>query len=246
MKKTLNIKKIGFLAKAFLCLCLFLFNSSCGLEVLNEPIDNAVSDLITIPYLDSTGLYEVEFSFNIKEQSTHYDDLRTYIYYKIYNSKSKFENEVENLKNMAGDSVNKDKSANRLRDNDSNGYNYKLLGSSEAPGGISFSNGNHKVKIRLVKYDNDFKNRIEIDGNEHGVPVRYSGTNKDFNFSTANDNVPKSTDEDSLIVDNQSEDDKDKFYVALFALTEGRDNNFMYYYSPVKYLGGITIQAENN
>lgn len=237
MKKTLNIKKIGFLAKTFLCLCLFLFNTSCGLDVLNEPIECPIES-IQRPDTDTTDIPLRSFVFSIKELTGYdsiYHSMNTFIYYKIYNKKTLFDDETSRINSISDDSVNKDRSKYRLDD-----YKYQLLKWSKVNKEYySFENKDQKIEVRLES-QYPYDSCVKIADLNVGIPIRYNG--KSFDFTE----LPLKTDDDTVgFVDPEEGTTITSYYIALYAVVEGYDSFYTPYYSPVKYLGGITIQTEN-
>ena len=100
MKKAYTIKLKHLFKVVLMCICLFLFNSGCGLDVyyvVNPPSYN-----IHTPYYDSefSNCY-FEFRTNENNNNTEVKKfLGTAIYYKIYKSKSKMDSEVGSITSL--------------------------------------------------------------------------------------------------------------------------------------------------
>lgn len=237
----------------FLCLlsvCLFFVNVSCGLDVLSIVLEE--SDNVTrsdIPTVDS-GM-DSTFKFSTHTVTDPYSFGRTYIYYKIYNSSSLLESEVNSLTNQAADSSKKYNSANTMM---SSTYEYKPLqiktqnGDKENSSGLELENAAHEIKIRLTTYGDateEYTAGIWIDGEKKGEPVRVVNSNP-FDFGRSSEYVPLSGQEDTKnFTENKDEtaSDYNVFYVALFAYFMLLDDNYTPIYSPIAHLGSVKIDA---
>ncbi len=233
----------------FLCLlsvCLFFVNVSCGLDVVSIVLEE--SDNVALegerPTIES-GFSESTFEFSTHTITDPYSFGRTYIYYKIYNSSSVLESEVNSLTNLTKDSANTLMGSN---------YNYKPLqikthdGEKENTSGLEFENAAHNIKIRLTTYDDsieEFTAGIWVDDVKKGEPVRSVRYNP-FDFGRNSEYIPQPGEDDTKnFTENKDEtaSDYNVFYVALFAYFMLLDDNYTTIYSPIKHLGTVKIDA---
>lgn len=242
MKKVYSTKRIfSFL---FVCVYLFLFNISCGLDtfyVIEPPINTE-----TKPMYDDDDYPNKTFIFFTRENNNieGFDFTGTSIYYKIYDNSSKMIIEREALLRVANDDNTSANAPLLMIDN----YKYKKLkiaGRSSDP--IIPSNASvssQKVELRLSDYQNtDFASKFIIDGTPIGTPVRnvMGGKQLTFNFGRNGefDKKPAVDDIDCLIEDSSSTN----FYVCLFAVGVGKDSAYTSYYSNILYLGDVKIDS---
>lgn len=226
-----------------LCVCLFLFNTSCGLDTFY--IIDAPDTTKHIPSNGDTDYSSRYFQFYTKANNDieGFVFLGTEVYYKIYDSSSRLLNERETLIAISQDLEKNAGAAEKLI----NDYKYvplKVTGHNESPL-IPASDSDQIVYIRLSDYQNidSFASKIKIDNVEIGKPIR-NIENKPYTFNFGRkgeyDVKPVSGDVDCSISTSSK-----KYYVCLFAVGVGRDATFANYYSNILYLGDVTIDSES-
>lgn len=215
MKKTYikkNMIKIGFL----LIVCLFLFNSGCGLDVYTyiEGPDQRYN------YPTEESSYENKyFHFATKEVkesdlgSSEYKGVS--IYYRIYNCLSTMNSEVSTITNYIYSEDNKAKAVDRLLDTNELNQGYKPLlfrGNSDS---ILFNeNETIKIKIRLSDYQ-----YYESKGNDNDLLDYQAG----IFFCKVNDDK-----------DDDDKDNDDK-------VNDDNGNDYEYKGRPVRYSDDLTF-----
>lgn len=249
MKKTYNNKKINIFVFSLLIICLFLFNTGCGLDVQDIIIKESPRG-----DLNSNVDFSSEFSnriidFNTKEldfgsKTPLGSEEPVYIYYKIYNSKTLAESEISDLKNMTENEQNKMNSASKMIET----YQYQPIKYSKDEKIKEFSLKNAdgmNVSLRLTTYlDTDYQAFFKVDNTAYGVPVRKNGYT--FDFVRDKEHMPISGDDDTKgFVETQTEDDEGIYYVALFTVCIVYNENFNRIFSPVGYLGSVAINSNN-
>lgn len=240
MKKTFLKKIILF----FIVLeCLFLFNSSCGLDVFT---------MISPPYtvINKPAYYDVEvsskyFEFYTNETEDNEFD-GTAVYYKIYNNVEKLQSDVASLVSLANDSQNNYNAPYRLIEK---GYFYyqplrKEGNSSQIL--VEYTGYPKKVHIRLSDYKNfsDFSACIKISENNIGKPLRNLSNKSTFNFfaKTSYDRIPEKNDDDVRFSGNATDDG---LYVSMFAVAIGHNLDYTPIYSNILYLGSVKINPDD-
>lgn len=238
MNKAYNMKKSLFFL--FTVVCLFIFNSGCGLDVLyliESPIQTGGTPDQYSQYPDRF------FEFRTNENS-NIEGLRirgTDVYYKIYDSVDRLISDVSYINNTDNNSSSKDKLI-------SGGKNYQKLrasGHSDEPL-IQNSGLNKNIRIRLTSYQNisSMSANIYVDDTIFGIPVRdisdMTGYTKDFNFGRTGVRKPVSGDSDSYITSSSS---AGIYYVSMYAVTIGQDASYTNYYSEPLYLGYVKIDS---
>ena len=238
--------------------CLILFNVSCGLDVFYD---------IAAPYCNGELYYdnidesEKYFLFTTAEPKNKEDSnyigitfLGTEVYYKIYNSTSKLNSDVSSINSYISNSTSANLSVDRLT---SITYNYQPLRSFNDTGAnilIENKYSNRKIKIRLSSYHDEYLagiDRLNDNGEvieSFGIPVRnLPNGNPNFNFreQKGTDLLPVGGDnaDPDYAYTNTTEEIK-QYYVALFAVAKGIDQNKIPQYSPATYLGSVTISLE--
>lgn len=248
MKKT--CKLIEFIFFQSIVSCLFLFNIGCGLDtvyVIDAP------STIHEPYYQSISQDSHYFKFHTNEPSAADEDslgyifLGTDIYYKIYNDSSQLETETSNLKSYAQNEETSYNSFTRLKDT----YNYIPLqiNNNKIDFRIRNNNSSQAVEIRLAT-EGLLQSKILVNDNlisnsEISIPMRnINGKLKPFTFDKRNggDTVPKADDSDVKFNSNIETSD---WYVAMFAVSIGRDSNYTELTSPITYLGSVKIEVLN-
>jgi len=239
-------------------ICLFLFNTSCGLDVFY--VISAPYEIVHRPSYDSTDFSDRYFSFWTNEpvSTTGFSFQGTDVYYKIYNNVDNMTSEVNTLQSLSNSETTSSTSANKLIDpSTGGGYGYSKLKVQEYYNEplIPYTGSNQKVYIRLTDYQNleEYSARILIGGSDGSnlygsasktIPVRDNRYSFNFGRSGTNDKVPLSIDSD---VKYNSETSDTKWYVAMFAVSVGYDTSYVSVYSNILYLGSVTIdQAESD
>lgn len=246
---SVNRKKIFFLW--LLSLCLVFFNLSCGLDVISVVLEDPVS-VSTSPNKESDSFSpQSTFSFSTRKLDNSNDLGKGYVYYKIYNKAEVQNSEVNSLTNMAN-STNKQDSAHGLTES----YGYKELhytkDNSQNSDVLTLENKSQSVDIRLTNdvVDSDILSAfVKIDGAKIGLPVRINGSSFDFGKSGINDKIPLASDDDTPALekfpDEQPEDEAGKYYVSLFYVFMMYDESYIPRYSPIRYLGTVTVNTKS-
>ena len=252
MKKAYTIKLKHLFKVVLMCICLFLFNSGCGLDVyyvVNPPSYN-----IHTPYYDSefSNCY-FEFRTNENNNNTEVKKfLGTAIYYKIYKSKSKMDSEVGSITSLINSTDNKANAAPRLTST----YNFKTLKAENLSGGVLIEHNDssdQNVFIRLTDYIGSdgqvvpgYEAVVKIGDTSYGKPLR-DEDNLNFNFASYRTDeksaVPQEGDSDvqENPTSTDSEDDN-KWYVPLFAVGLSLNDDYTNTSSVPLYLGCVTIK----
>ncbi len=250
MKKAYNSKGKYFFFLGLLSICLLFFNSACGLDELDAILDDPFST-DHIPNIDSyeDGRF---FSFSTKKLDNANEFGKGYVYYKIYNSSSKMDSEVNTIASMINDSARKYNSATSLIDN----YGYKELCLAPSYAGISrantfsLENKDQTVRIRLtnqVDSTDDHSARIKVDDVIKGIPVR-ANINKTFDFGRTENSyegLPLKDDDDTKgFSETQPDSDTNNYYVVLYGVFYMLSATFeKTIYSPVHCLGKVKIDS---
>lgn len=247
--KTCNKFKYIFLLLCFVCL--FIFNSGCGLDVfyvMPTPIT-----IVHTPSYDSSDFSERYFSFFTNENVTSNSGFSfkgTDIYYRIFDSSSQMNSEVSSLVSLSNNESTSNTAASKMIET----YNFNKLrisGCYDEPL-IPYTGENKQIYVRLSDYQSIelYSARI-LEGGENGtyvnssttktIPVRnVNRTSFNFGRSGSNDKAPAQGDDD---VDYTSGPTNHKWYVAMFAVAVGYDYTYTNYYSNILYLGAVTIDA---
>ena len=251
MKANVERKKIILF---FSIICLYLFNG-CGIEeyIYIEYPRNVYNP----PSYSTTDNVERVFSFDTYEKDQPNEFLGTAIYYKIYNKHSRMDSQVSSITSLI---TSTNESASAIKMIDTLGYKQLCLNTGFESPLISKSEEkkSKKIYIRLSNYyDNEAI--VQIDGVNIGKPRRNFGGNKytfDFgrgqNSSSENYDeysvIPNKDDDDVDFVDSEDEDISNaeyEWYVDLFAVGVGEDENFTQYYSKVLHLGSVAIDVSS-
>lgn len=262
------MRKGNKLCITFFNICLFIF-PSCGLDVvyyLNAP-------MVTHNTPDYTTKYDNEyFEFTTNNDQTDSEDfefLGTAVYYKIYNNYSTMQSNISTLSSLSS-STNESAAATKMIE--SFGYKQiGTSNGSKMPLISADSNGNQRIYIRLTNYQeiasSDYvatiKYRKSSDSNAPwtiiGVPLR-TGNRYTFDFGRKEDSVKDelkikgikntipsqddvSTTGDVIYSSSFSDEDKEKWYVDMYAVAVGQDNSFTQYYSNILHLGSVCIDS---
>jgi len=243
MKMAYNMKRNFVLL--FAVVCLFIFNTSCGLEVLY---------VIDSPYSQVQPHYSNEYDNRVFEFTTNENFeleglmiLGTNVYYCIYDNTSTLESEVYSISSIEDFST-------IISSNSSYRYKQLYVNGNDDVVLIKYKGVNRKISIRLTDYLNieDFSARVLVDGNyingsaSNSIPVRGISSRSSFNFGRPTVKIPvyeyNKNDSDAQITSSSS---KGIYYVALFAVTEGQDANYKRSYSKPSYLGSVRINSNS-
>lgn len=267
MKKTFQV----IIKKLFLFIllgCLFLFNFSCGLD--NFEVFESPEQVIHLPEASrqNVSFDEAFFEFFTNEPTVPYSTitfLGTDVYYKIYNSFTQLEAEIQTLNSLATSTENSNNAFNKMADSDlqnsTSGYGYKRLiaeGYESREILIPYTGRNQDIKIRLSDYGSilDYASRIMVDDGNYFdstsmvKPIRNVSLEENktvsFNFGRYEDeivggrNVYNGTDGD---VRNSSDSSvvPGEWYVAMYAVAVARGMDWGHQYSNILYLGNVKI-----
>ncbi len=244
-------KKFKYIILLLCFVCLLFFNTACGLDVfyvMESPVTN-----VHTPSYDSSDFAERYFSFFTNENvstNSGFSFKGTDIYYRIFDSSSQMQSEVNSLISLSNNESTSNTAATKMIET----YKFNKLrisGYYEEPL-IPYSGQNRQIYIRLTDYQSieDYSARI-LEGGENGsyvnssvtktIPVRnVNRTSFNFGRSGSNDKAPAKGDDD---VDYISGPTNNTWYVAMFAVAVGYDSTFTNYYSNILYLGSVTIDG---
>lgn len=234
--------------------CLIFFNLSCGLDTfyeLKSPFNIVHKpDCSSIDYTES---YFEFFTGAAPDSGVPIKFFGTDVYYKIYQSSSTLQNQVNELIAVANREESTSVAASRMIET----YKYQPLR------GAGYDNVNvlfpakpkeededkkvDLVSIRLSNYQDLYPAHITVNGGNiynstsRVVPVRNLPSKPSFSFASLNDDLrPKSDDADV----SSSSNNPDLWYVSMFAVAIGQDENFSPVYSNILYLGSVQIPAK--
>lgn len=256
------MKKKILLVFGFVFCCLFYFNS-CGLE--SYIYLNAPTVTHNFPTYETNYDY-LYFEFTTNERSQNDAFQGTAIYYKIYNNYTTMASQVSSISSLSSSSTNESAAAAKMIDS----FGYKQLGLKNANGNgiaktplIDAKGVNQRVYIRLTNYQDseDFKAVVKVkndDGNsdytELGIPVR-TGNRYTFDFGRRDSMKWGDVSEYNVLPEENdaladvnysstfSDEDGNKWYVNLYAVSVGMSEDFVTYYSNVLHLGAVPIDA---
>lgn len=251
MKKAYNT--IKYLILLSVVMCLFIFNTGCGLDTFY--IIEAPQSIIHSPIYNSIDASDRYFEFwtNESNDMEGFTFLGTEVYYKIYNSTSTMLSEINVLQTLSSDTDKSATAADKMINPESNsGYGYKALkvtGNDSVPLVLP-ADSNQRVYIRLSDYQavEEYSARVLINGNyvngaaSKTVPVRNISDRNTFNFGRngSKDKKPLTDDEDTKLSSSITDS---KYYISMFAVGVGRDATYANIYSNILYLGSITIDS---
>lgn len=251
MNKAQKFRRYVFLMLVFLCL--ILFNSGCGLDVVYVIEPPYQKTEFHTPAYNSTSPDDWYFEFMTFEDT--YSGVSfsgSQVYYKIYKSYSTMLSESNTLINLSSNNETSANAPDRMiktyyyQPLRVQGYNTNVL--------IPTENKNRHVYIRLSDKD-PYQAEITVDGmplydsTTKTIPVRSNG--KVFTFRSGNSDTLPDPDNDKASIDNATGDynvsgsgTDGTWYICMFAVEEGYDSNFSPVYSNVLYLGAVTITAQ--
>lgn len=244
-----NIIFFSLLYAFFLCI------NSCGLDVfyyIDPPHSPSHAPLFTT--LSSSDDYaEKYFEFTTNETSSSEINIMkgTNVYYKIYEDYSTMYSHVSVIENLLSSSSTSGTASEMLIESSTYDYQPLVYNGQATSYLIPFTGENQKVYIRLSDYKDidSFHSRIVINGDKDGLngkelgqPIRSRTTKYTFNFGRDGDynKIPTSEDSDTVCSSSTTET---LWYIAMFAVAEGRDEYFSKVYSTPVYLGNIVIDS---
>lgn len=241
-----NIIFFSLLYAFFLCI------NSCGLDVfyyIDPPHSPSHEPLFTTS-TSSNDFAEKYFEFTTnepaKDESVIADIMKgTNVYYKIYESYSTLSSQVSTIVSLAETSSTSATASEKLL---SSPYSYKaLLYSGQTDSElIPYTGVDKRVYIRLTDYSDlsQYVSTVSIESDSKGQPLRNLSDNSTYTFNFGrdgdNDKIPTSEDSDTTCSSSKS---ATLWYVAMFAIAEGRDEYFSKVYSTPVYLGNIVIDS---
>lgn len=228
---------------ASFCFFLFILNlSSCGLETLYYLEPPKVSHDVPFGNEDRELAY---FKFYTGENASvsDFEFIGTYVYYRIFNSRSDAEVTISSISaNNSSSEISA--AANYIR----NSAKYHTL-LDETGKEVCIEDNNILVEIRLNSYNENEDEALILKNNTRiGIPKRnLTGAKKlGFDFSkdidTLNNPVPAKGDAD--VVFNDTEIGSGEWYVDVWAFNVGRDSSYTYSYSKAVHLGCVLIKEE--
>ena len=239
MRKNCHVYELFFLAAC--CLCFF----GCGLEstyVLYEPIGGHSSTYST------TITEEKYFEFYTEENKNAINPppfkfLGTAVYYKIYNRYEPI-NSVASALSSANNSSDPSSAAKLLKDT----YKYRQLGTAPGMGTplITSTGVDRRIYIRLTNYLNTSDPARIVIPSVGVLKPRREGNRYSFDFGRhgSEDRRPAEGDDDySYSSSGFSAGYDHTYFVDLYAVSVGRDENYTLQYSPVLHLGTVAVDA---
>lgn len=255
MKKTDKITIIKIFV-ALLFFCLFLFNTSCGLDVIEYyyPPKSVVhiSDINAENYNTSIDTSNFYISFYTNEgENTSSTFKGTEIYYQIYNNISDAMSDKNYILTLdTNTNVLSNKSAQKMIDR-----GYKPLRKLDLSGNLAYED----CLIPKTGSDRNIELRPGYDGNSSVLkingttftPIRWVSDRDgylSFDFAKYGDRSISSdnTDTYSDVKLNSTTSIANTWYVVFFAVGKGMDYTFTEQYSSVLYLGCLPIYDQSN
>ena len=238
MRKNCHVYELFFLAAC--CLCFF----GCGLEstyVLYEPIGGHSPTYFT------TITEEKYFEFKTQENKNAsnpppFKFLGTAVYYKIYNRYEPI-NSVASALSSANNSSDPSSAAKLLKDT----YKYRQLGTDSGMGTplITSTGADRRIYIRLTNYLNTSDPARIVIPSVGVLKPRREGDRYSFDFGRhgSEDRRPAEGDDDYYSSSDFSAGYDHIYFVDMYAVSVGRDENYTLQYSPVLHLGTVAVNA---
>lgn len=236
--------KIQYFLISVFTVCLFLFNSGCGLEtfyVIESPNTTVHEPLYS-------SIFEEDKYFEFITNERKYEGINfigTDVYYKIYRNASVMETESQSIKTTSINDDSSSKAANQMIESyhfqalKATGYDEEVL--------IPYANSNRHVYIRLDDSSPYVAELLVDDSNIYGsssrvLPARNTPERTSFNFQRAvPKSIPKSDDSD---VKYSGTGNENEWYVCMFAVGVAQDANYANVYSNVLYLGSVKLEVK--
>ncbi len=242
--------------RCFLTVCSLwpcLFFAACGLDqfyLLEEP--TVVYNEVYASTDDYMKWY-VDFLTNETMNSDYYPSkknaftfLGTEIYYKIYDSTTTLSSHKKRVED-----VNKSEYYSNAATLLTETFKYQTLGTNVGGWASPFvecTEKNTRVRIRLMSYDDtndDLKAGVRFDGVDKGVVPRRNDNRYSFDFFNKAEETPRESNVEPADGDSDywrtGTGSPEAYYVQLYAVAVGRNNNFTPSYSLVLDLGTIPI-----
>ncbi len=229
--------KIRVISSLIFIGCLILFNLSCGLD--NIPVVHGPNATIHSPTHTNNDYEYNYFLFKVGPDNPEIKFVGTEVYYKIYKSVSTLDTQVNDLISISNKD-DSDISAKKMIET----YLYQPLRTKEHYyDNILISKNvpeDTEIYIRLNNYTDEYLAQVKIGNSEHGIPVRYLPEPQYFTFSELPADLKPKTD-DVDVNANGSSSDPEMWFVSMFAIAVGQDENYSRLYSNVLYLGSVKI-----
>lgn len=197
--------------------------------------------------------------FTIKSDNTKFKG--TAVYYRIYNSLSKMNDDIGAITTYIYSEDNKAKAADKLLTTNEKNQGFKPLlykGYNESI--LIDGDSDHSVTIRLQDhqyYEDDSSSEKAYmacivfdkgtDKERTERPIR-NVDNLSFNFGRSsiesNSRIPDKEDLDVCYSETASEDDEHRWYVPMFAVSVAMDESYTFNYSVPLYLGYVIIRDD--
>ena len=230
---------------------LILFNTACGLDTFYEL--ESPTNVVHKPEYSSIDYPDCYFEFFTQHNSNAgIVFLGTDVYYKIYKSDTRLRTEAEDLQSLANKDDNTTYAANKMIET----YHFQPLRASGYDEAVLFpNNSDDRVFIRLSNYTDEYPAKITVDGANYKnssslvIPLRSISSRPSFCFkelkTTHPDKLPKDGDADvNMSGSSSSTSSGVVWYVSMFAVGIGRDNNHSMVYSNILYLGSVQIPED--
>lgn len=227
--------------------CLFIFNTSCGLDVIEyyEPPKN-ILNLIPISYnpdlIDTFGFY-YQFNANNLENILSPTFIGTEMHYRIYKDFDKAKSDVDEITKIpAGETILSNKSFEIMKNK-----KYQLLKKADLSGNLINDclipkSGTDSI-IEFNPGYNSEKSILKISGIEY-LPLREYGESSiqlGFNPRLYGNNRNFYNDND-IDVDTSGVTTKENtYFLVMFAVSKGQNYTFNEQYSSVMFLGILPI-----
>lgn len=225
---------------------IFILNS-CGLDEYYV-VDPPTQGEHVAPEDTSDRIIQYEnryFEFKTDSNSSLSScEVYTLVYYKIYNNYNTCINEKSRIASLLNSETSKGNTYSTI----TSSYGYQRLNLLQSGSEPSIGS-NARVYIRLTQYyDSDvYIPEIKVNGNVVGKPGRYSVNNASFDFSRNSTSYPSFTAPLPVSGDtdyNSGTSTKDGlYYVTMYAVTIAQDPSFVLYYSPILYLGTLSLDS---
>ena len=236
--------KIQYFLISVFTVCLFLFNSGCGLETFY--VIEAPNTTVHEPLYSS--IFEEDKYFEFITNERKYEGINyigTDVYYKIYRNSSVMDTESQSIKTTSINDDSSSKAATQMIET----YHYqplKAMGYDEEIL-VPYANSNRRVYIRLDD-SSPYRAEILVDGSaiysssSRVLPCRNTPERTSFNFQkSVPDSIPKSDDAD---VKYSGTGNENEWYVCMFAVGVAQDSNYANVYSNVLYLGSVKLEVK--
>lgn len=238
---------------AVCCLWSCLFFAACGLDqfyLLEEP----TVTYNTVYYsTDDYMRWYVEFLTNETANSEYYPAkknaftfLGTEIYYKIYDSTATLSSHKSRV-----EAVNKSDYYSNAATMLIETFKYQTLGTDKGVWQTPFvecSEKNTRVRIRLMSYNDtndDLRASVRFGGVDMGIVPRRNDSRYSFDFFNKAEERPRESNVEPVDGDSDywrtGSGSQEAYYVQLYAVAVGRNNNYTLSYSLVLDLGTIPI-----